>query len=231
MLRTALLVACIALAACATDRPDPPVRDVRTAEEVALLTPAATLELLKAGNVRFVSRTLTDQDWKAQLEASATELHPWSAVLTTPDPRIPLPLVFDLGIGDMIEIRTPGPVVTPAVARGLEHAVFDSQVKVIVVMGHSDCGVVGVACAGTDDPYLSDVVAEIRPSIDATPRESSERVIQGMAYADAVAAEHAIQTAAKLRASSERLAEASANGTVAIVPAYYDVATGAIIWL
>lgn len=232
MLRTAFFFAALsALVACAVNRPDPPVREVATASDVDSRSPDATYQLLKEGNLRFVSRTLTPRDWKAQLERSADEIHPTAAVLTTPDPRLPFPLVFDLGIGDLLVIRTPGPVVSPAVARGLEHFVHDDKIKVIVVLTHSDSQCVELACAGMTDPYLESVVSAIQPAMDATPRESDGRIIQGMSYEDAVAAEHAIQIADRLRSESVNLAEAEREGLVKIVAGYYDVPTGAVVWL
>ena len=194
-------------------------------------SPDEGLERLKEGNKHFVASSLTSRDWKAQLEASAGGANPFAAVITTCDPRIPLPLVFDADIGDIFAVRTPGPVASRDVVDALEIAAETSGVKVIVVLTHSDCAAVAAACEGSDSEHMRDAIAAIAPSVAATPRDAGDRLIDGISFEDSVAVEHASRTAESLRASSDVLRTLEQEGRVRIVAAYYDVPTGAIVWL
>ncbi|MEM9381217.1 MAG: carbonic anhydrase [Planctomycetota bacterium] len=232
MRRFALLAPLLAAsAACQLDKPAAPVDEVASAEDVAVLTPEAALQRLKEGNKHFVSRTLTSQDWKAQLEKAADGSFPYAAVLASPDPRIPLPLVFDAGIGDLISIRTLGPIATPNVIGAMEQSVLRAGVKAIVILGHSDSGAAEAACEGSDETYLQDVIAGLGPAVDATPREAETRLFDGLSYYDAVTIEHVTRMVADIRTRSTRLDGFVHNGDLVIVPAYYDIATGAVVWL
>lgn len=232
MLRTVLLPALVlAVASCKTDQPAPPVTKVTTAADVAGMTPDQVVERLKEGNLRFVSDSLTSMDWKAQLEASASGTSPLVAVLTTCDSRIPIPLVFDARIGDVETVRTPGPVVNDGVRHALERSATAHGVKAIVVLAHSDCESVAAACEGRDAEHLGEAIEAIRPAVDATPRDEADRIVEGVGFVDSVAITHASRTCEALRASSATLRDLEANGALRIVAGYYDVPTGAIVWL
>ena len=70
---------------------------------------------------------------------------PRAAVFTCGDSRVPVELLFDVGLGDIFTIRTAGEVVDAAVLASLEFAVEALDVEVLVVLGHESCGAVKVA--------------------------------------------------------------------------------------
>ena len=100
---------------CARDRdsaptnlPEPRVETVLTQEEQNQLTPDRVVEMLKQGNQRFVSGTLTARDHSRQVRAAAVGQFPKAIVLSCVDSRVPVEDVFDRGIGDMFVARVAG---------------------------------------------------------------------------------------------------------------------------
>lgn len=183
---------------------------------------------LREGNIRFVTGDVTPRDWRAQLAASVEGVHPLAAVLTTTDSRVLLPLIFDAGVGDLVTVRTPGPVVDAAAVRALESAAVQQGVRTIVVLGHSDCVEVQEACTGSGTGPVAQALQE---AVEATPDVDEAEGIQGTTFADAVGIEHVHRAVAAVREGSLSIRMAEAEGRVSLVGAYLDVPTGAIIWL
>ncbi|GAA1473476.1 carbonic anhydrase [Corynebacterium felinum] len=96
---------------------------------------------------------------------------PRAAILTCGDSRVPVELLFDVGLGDLFVVRTAGEVVDSAVLASLEFAVAELGVEVLVVLGHESCGAVGatakVVLDGEDVPigHQRTIVEQIAPSI------------------------------------------------------------------
>ena len=100
---------------------------------------------LKEGNERFATDRLEHKDMGA---ARRTELtagqHPFAAVLSCADSRVPPEIVFDQGLGDLFVVRVAGNVGEPFALGSIDYAVEHLHVPLIVVLGHEKCG----ACGG-----------------------------------------------------------------------------------
>jgi carbonic anhydrase len=106
------------------------------------LTPRMALRELMEGNKRFVAVNLTsfEQDL-AILRNHTSELQqPFAAVLACADSRVPVELVFDQSIGQIFVTRVAGNITTSEIIASLEYGAAVLGVKVILVMGHGDCG-------------------------------------------------------------------------------------------
>ncbi len=105
--------------------------------------PQAVWDALKAGNERFVlhQEERPNQDSMRRL-ALRTGQNPRAVVLACSDSRVPVELVFDVGLGDLFVIRTAGQIIDQAVLGSLEFAVEALEVDLVVVMGHESCGAV-----------------------------------------------------------------------------------------
>jgi len=194
------------------------------------------LEGLLAGNRRFAAawaassgadRTATERSqamaalWPGtcQLDpgALAQGQRPWAAVLACADARVAPEWVFDVGPGELFEVRSAGNTAFDAGIASLEYAVAELAVPLIVVMGHQGCGAVTAARSDTTlTPLLQALVAPIRASL--VPGDDLGQAVQ----------RNARQTARLLGERSELLRRAVAARQLAIQPVYFDLATGLI---
>src|ERR1700704_2312735 len=102
------------------------------------------LERLREGNRRFAlnlreSDALVSQTRRAALAAGQ---QPFSIILGCSDSRVPAEIVFDQGLGDLFVIRVAGNIVAPSQVGSVEFAAARYDSRLVVVLGHSQCGAV-----------------------------------------------------------------------------------------
>lgn len=189
-------------------------------------TPDALWQQLAAGNARFVAGTLSFKHLAEKRAATADRQSPPVSVLSCADSRTPPELIFDRSINKLFVVRVAGNVADPFDIASLEYAVANGWTKLIVVMGHSQCGAVTAALKKSDPATsaLVELVRRIRESFDGiertdkpTPAELRKAIEANTRY-----------TAKYLVDHSEVLRNAVAKKQVEIVAAYYDVATGEV---
>src|SRR5271170_1098012 len=133
------------------------------------LTPDEALKALMDGNARFVSGNMTsfEHDLKILREHNAEKQEPFAAVLSCADSRVPVELIFDQTIGHIFVARVAGNMVTPEIIGSLEYGAAVLGVKVILVLGHADCGAVKAAIRGNPVPgQISALFPHLQPAID-----------------------------------------------------------------
>jgi carbonic anhydrase len=204
---------------------------VQTAATQAELTPSSALGLLKAGNERFLKGEMIERDYGAQVAATAGGQYPHSIVLSCIDSRAAPELLFDQGIGDIFAPRVAGNFVDPELLGSMEFAAAVAGSKVIVVLGHSECGAVKGACDGVELGNLTATLSHIQSSVDAVEGFEGERNSANSEFVSAVAHENVRQTVANITDRSEVLAGLVDEGKLMVVGAMYDVGTGAVTFL
>ena len=174
------------------------------------------LDLLKEGNARFVSETLTlKDDYAALREKLSTGQHPFAVVLCCSDSRVAPEIIFDQKLGGLFVIRNAGNIVDEEVLGSIEYAVEHLETPLVVVMGHSACGAVTATCQGGDLPgHILDLAKRIKPSLD-----------QGCCIDDN-ARRHA-KRMAKLIEEDEIVHHVGAK----VIAAFYDIQSGKVEWL
>ena len=174
------------------------------------------IELLKAGNARYVSGALTQKDDYTELRGKLTTgQHPFAVVLCCSDSRVAPEIIFDQKLGDLFVIRNAGNVVDKHVLGSIEYAVEHLETPLVVVMGHSSCGAVTATFHGEALPAnILAIVKRIKPSIDAT------------CCIDDNARRHA-QRMAKLIQKDPIVKHMNAQ----VVAAFYDIHSGRVEWL
>jgi len=121
------------------------VTEVMTAESQAQLTPDAVISEFKAGNQRFLNNNLTAWDFKSQVRKTTNGQFPKAAILSCVDSRVPVEYVFDQGIGDIFVARVAGSFMDEDMLGSAEFACKVSGSKILMVMGHENCGAVKAA--------------------------------------------------------------------------------------
>jgi carbonic anhydrase len=134
-----------------------------------VLSPNAALQELMAGNKRFTARRMIsfEEDLSVLRQNTAEKQEPFAAVLSCADSRVPVEIMFDQSIGHIFVTRIAGNVVTPEIIASLEYGAAVLGTKVILVLGHGDCGAVKAAIQGKEVPgHISLLYAHIQPAVD-----------------------------------------------------------------
>ncbi len=137
-------------------------------------TPEQVLHQLKAGNLRFLQGTST-QDSRSSLKKlkdfAATGQLPKAIVLCCSDSRAPVEMIFDQDIGDLFVIRVAGNIVAPSLVGSVEFAASTFGTNLIVVMGHTLCGAIKATLDHIEHPQeissenIHDIVSRIEPHL------------------------------------------------------------------
>jgi carbonic anhydrase len=199
-----------------------------TREAQAAITPGKALEMLEQGNQRFVGDKALERDLLAQVRQTAKGQYPFAAVVSCLDSRIPPEIVFDRGIGDLFVARVAGNFVDDDILGSLEFATKLSGAKLIVVMGHTECGAIKGACDGAQLGLLTATLANINPAVTAVQGDFTARSSKNAAFVQAVAEMNVQLTMQKLRDRSVVLREMLDKGEIGMVGAMYDVSTGQV---
>ncbi|HVE72332.1 MAG TPA: carbonic anhydrase [Thermoanaerobaculia bacterium] len=169
---------------------------------------------LTAGNRRFVEGNLQYCALHQLRNATAGGQSPQTSILSCADSRVPAELVFDRSIGELFVVRVAGNVDQRFGVASLQYAVLNGWSKLLIVMGHSECGAVKESLTlpkpGQPTPELYELIVRIRKSFKTTPRDLREATIMNINY------------------TAEQLAMNPTLKGVPIMKAYYDVATGRV---
>ena len=199
-----------------------------TREAQAAITPGKALEMLEQGNQRFVSNKPLARDLLVQVKQTAKGQYPFAAVVSCLDSRLPPEIVFDRGIGDLFVARVAGNFVNDDILGSLEFATKLAGAKLIVVMGHTECGAIKGACDGVQLGLLTATLANINPAVAAVQGDFTARSSKDAAFVQAVAEMNVQLTMQTLRDRSVVLREMLDNGEIGMVGAMYDVGTGKV---
>lgn len=187
------------------------------------LTPEAALKKLMDGNRRFVDGkgTAHEQDLDILRRHVAGSQEPFAAVLSCADSRVPVEIAFDQSIGHIFVTRLAGNMVTPEIIASLEYGAEVLGTKVILVLGHSDCGAVKAAIANKAVPgQISALYPHLRPAVDKSGSDVK-----------AVTKTNAEIQARLLSEASTVVASRIKEGHLKVVAGYYDIGSGAVTLL
>ena len=202
-----------------------------TPERQAALNPDDALAKLKAGNERFVSRNMRNCDLIEQVRATSVGQFPSSVIVGCIDSRVPPELVFDQRIGDVFSARVAGNIVNDDIVGSSEFATKLSGAKLIVVLGHSECGAIKGAIDGAELGELTQLLAKIKPAVDACKDAPGDHTSKNKDFVQQVAIANAKLAAENLTKTSGVLRDLVAADQLKIVAAMHDVATGRVKFL
>lgn len=191
------------------------------------LSAEQAIEKLKQGNKRFVELKLKhpDSDKKRRKEMQKGQ-HPFVVILSCSDSRVPPELIFDQGLGDIFEIRNAGNVLDDHVIGSIEYAVMHCGVKLIVIMGHQDCGAIAATLSGVSETkYIKSLEDSIQPAIEDCKEQGLE------INSDNVVKAHIMQDINELISQDTELVKYMKEHEVKIVPAYYHLDSGKVDFL
>lgn len=198
------------------------------------LSALEALARLREGNQRFASnvRSLDTLLSHAQRAALTSGQNPFAIILGCSDSRVPAELVFDQGFGALFVIRVAGNIIAPSQVGSVEYAATQYNTRLVVVMGHTQCGAVRATLeelrhdSRSPSPNLRSIVERISPAVaqlmETSLRDQPDELMK-----------HAVR--ANIRAASSHLRHGSAilenlieNDGLMVVGAEYSLETGVV---
>lgn len=192
------------------------------------LTPQKVLNLLQSGNERFVAGRSTEKYYQQQVSETTADQHPMAVVVSCIDSRATPEIVFDAGVGDLITVRVAGNVVNDEITGSIEYAIRKVGAKLIVVMGHLDCGVINSAISGGGDKNIDRFTEKIRAVVAAGVNDHNGEPIKGVKLVETITWMNAENAAKKILEGSEYLKAEVEIGRIGLSAALYDVNTGKV---
>jgi carbonic anhydrase len=203
----------------------PPARTKESQEAMEL---KEAVELLKAGNARFVAGRTQERNLPAKVKATASGQYPFAVILSCLDSRMPMEIIFDQGIGDVFHARVAGNVLTDEILGSMEFACRVAGAKLIVVIGHSNCGAVKGAIDDVQLGSLTGLLARIKPAAAQVPDNGKGRNSKNDDYVQKVAEANVRVAMQQIRERSPVLKEMLDSGKIGLVGGMYDLATGRV---
>lgn len=198
----------------------------QTARSQAAMTPAAALQRLRDGNARFVAGRPLGCNLMAQVRATESGQYPFAAIVGCIDSRVSSALIFDHGIGDVFSAQVAGNFVNDDMLGSLEFACAVAGARLVVVLGHSDCGAIKGACDDVVLGNLTGALANLKPAVAAVQGFEEDRSSANARFVQAVAERNVALTVERIRERSPILRDMAARRAIAIVGAMHDVRTG-----
>ena len=186
------------------------------------VTPQAALQMLIDGNQRFVNNMRQNPNQTiARVTQVAPSQAPFAAILGCADSRFPAEILFDRGIGDIFVCRVAGNVTTPEEKGSLEFGTLVLGAKVLMVVGHENCGAVKAAITGGELPgQIGSLTQAIKPAVESSKNQPGDKVV------------NAVKENIKLQASrlkdSPVISQLIQEGKLLVVGGYYDLDTAAV---
>ena len=209
-----------------------PLREtVMTAEEQKALTPDIILQSLVDGNKRFLNNNVTARDHSKLVRAASNGQYPKSVILSCVDSRIPVEDVFDKGIGDIFVARVAGNFVNEDILGSMEFACKISGAKLILVMGHSNCGAIKAAIDDVKMGNITAMLSKIKPAVAMSQQFEGEKISKNYAFTDTVGKNNVLNTIEMIKTQSPVLKEMLEKGEIKIAGAYYNMKTGEVIFI
>lgn len=207
-----------------------------------MLSSNEALARLQEGNARYAAETPVRPNQSALRRAEvATSQNPFAVVVGCSDSRVPVEVIFDVGVGDLFVVRTAGNLVEDVCIASVEYAIAVLDVRLVLVMGHRRCGAVSSAVEATlraeqegrpmqDDDnevwqprsYVEGLVLKLQPAVDQvrnSPGDLLENAIQA----------NVNMMVRRLKKRSSIINDAIKENKVRLVGSVYDLDTGQVV--
>ena len=195
------------------------------------------IERLRQGNLRFV-------DGKSNIDASQNKVaradlvhgqSPIAIVLACSDSRVPVEMIFDQGMGKLFVIRVAGNIVAPSQIGSIEFAAKQFGIKLVVVLGHSNCGAVIATLEELSleqthrSPNLGAIVDRVRPAVESLIEQN--RDIDDAATIDEAVTLNVRRSVDLVQQGSLIIEDLIESGELEIVGAEYSIGSGIVDFL
>ena len=196
------------------------------------LTPGKALAFLKEGTERFINNLRVNRNLLQIVNETAEEQFPFVTILSCSDSRVSPTLIFDQGLGDIFSIRLAGNIASSNAIGGMEYACASLGSKLIVVLGHTNCGAVKGTCDDISFGHMNEMFEHIRLAMKReTETPPPERNSRNRRFVNRVAELNVLRNMEVIVESSSILREMIENKEINLVGAMYSVETGEVSFL
>ena len=192
-------------------------------EYLQTLTPYQGYELLREGNKRFINNLNTDHDHLGLINQTREGQYPFAVILSCMDSRTSVELVFDQGLGDLFSIRVAGNIVNNDILASIEYAIKYIGSKVLMVLGHTECGAIKSAKQGVTDGHITDLLKRIEPSITKAMLDDKE-----YQFGDKVAYANVENSLQEILTRSTIVKDMFEKGRIGIIGGVYNIENGQV---
>jgi carbonic anhydrase len=193
-------------------------------EYLQTLTPSQGYEILVEGNKRFINNLKADHDHLEMINETREGQYPFAVILSCMDSRTSVELIFDQGLGDLFSIRVAGNIVNNDILASIEYAIKYVGSKVLMVLGHTECGAIASAKQGVTDGHITDLLKRIQPSISKALLRDGENHL----FEDTVAYANVENSLEEILTRSEIVKDMFEKGQIGIVGGVYNIENGQV---
>ncbi len=199
-----------------------------TKETQAHLTPRMALEILAEGNGRFVKNLKAQRDLLGQVNDTRNGQWPFATILSCIDSRTSAELIFDQGLGDIFSVRIAGNIINTDILGSLEFACKLAGSKLVVVLGHTNCGAIKGACDHIEMGNLTELLAKLQPAVYQETQTMSDRNSKNRPFVENVAAINVRRNVKNIIERSFILEQMVEKGELGVVGGMYNVESGTV---
>jgi carbonic anhydrase len=192
------------------------------------LTPNKALEMLRDGNGRFVNNLKINRNLLNQVNETSEQQNPFAIVLSCIDSRTSAELIFDQGLGDIFSCRIAGNILNDDIIGSMEFACKVAGAKLIMVLGHTECGAIKGACDQVKLGKLTGLLKKIKPSVKAEKTTIENRNSKNSEFVEKVAALNVQKTVKEISKKSRILRSMIKKNQIIISGGIYNVGNGVV---
>ena len=191
------------------------------------LTPENALQMLKDGNHRFVTNLKMNRNLLQQVNDTSDEQYPFALILSCIDSRTSAELIFDQGLGDIFSCRIAGNILNEDILGSMEFACKVAGAKLIMVLGHSECGAIKGACNNVKMGNLTGLLKKIRVVVKEFSKDKQVNQ-QSSDFIDLISKENVKNVLKNIPKKSKIIRDLVKNKKIIIVGAMYDISSGIV---
>ena len=191
------------------------------------LTPENALQMLKDGNHRFVTNLKRNHNLLQQVNETSDEQYPFALILSCIDSRTSAELIFDQGLGDIFSCRIAGNILNEDILGSMEFACKVACAKLIMVLGHSECGAIKGACNNVKMGNLTGLLKKIRVVVKEFSKDKQVNQ-QSTDFIDLISKENVKNVLKNIPKKSKIIRDLVKNKKIIIVGAMYDISSGIV---
>ena len=195
------------------------------------ITPSEALDLLIEGNQRFINNVKRQHDMLSVRDEIKDKQHPFASILGCSDSRTTVELIFDQNLGDLFSVRLAGNIASREAIGSLEFSCKQLGSKVIVVMGHSNCGAVKAACDEYKGGNVGEIIKLIEPAVEAETSisDQEQRNSQNDLFVKRVCFLNVRKQIERILHLSPIINEMVNNKKIAIIGGVYSLSSGLFV--
>jgi carbonic anhydrase len=192
------------------------------------LTPRQALDILIEGNQRFKNNVLRERDMLRVRDETVEKQHPFASVLSCSDSRTTVELIFDQNLGDIFSVRLAGNIASIKAIGSLEFSCKYLGSKLVVVMGHTNCGAIKAACDHYKGGNIGEIIELIDPAVLLEKTITDKRNSSNDAFVERVCFHNVEVQMERILKRSPLLTDMIEKKEIGLIGAVYNLASGEV---